>query len=90
MRDCCQIIEQIIKEIPTDRTDFIVDLQKDHYNASFKAPEEILQWERLQNTLTRYIPESKEDWEDWEFRVLSIFTTKPVDILKNRKDISLL
>jgi hypothetical protein len=80
MRNCTQIIEQMIGKIPTDKKDFINDLQKNRNFASYKAPENTEQWSRVHETLMQHIPEPKEDWE---FEVLSIFTTLSIEALKN-------
>jgi len=80
MRNCCQIINQMIEKIPTDKTVFIKDLQWNYEDAAYKAPEETLQWYRTQSTLIKHIPQPKEDWE---FEVLSIFTTKSVEDIRN-------
>lgn len=80
MRNCSKIIKQIISEVPTDKKDFINDLQKNYSFAVYKAPEDITQWNRLRTTIMQYIPEPNEDWE---FKVLSIFTTTSIEDLKN-------
>ena len=55
-RNCPQIIKQMIEKIPSDKTEFIKDLEWNYEDASYKAPEEILQWERTQETLIKHIP----------------------------------
>lgn len=86
MRNCCEVINEMIAFIPSDKTDFIDDLQWNYEDASYKVPEETLQWRRTMSTLIKHIPHAKEDWE---FEVLSIFTTKSIDDVKtyyqNRK-----
>jgi hypothetical protein len=79
MRDCCKVISQMILSIPGDRTDFIKDLHWNYQDASYKAPEETIQWHRTQQTLIKHIPSPVEDWE---FEVLSIFTTEPIEKLR--------
>lgn len=69
----------MMEKIPSEKTDFIKDLQWNYEDASFKAPEETLQWHRTMQTLQKHMPDPKEDWE---FEVLSIFTTKSVEKLK--------
>lgn len=69
----------MMEKIPSEKTDFIKDLQWNYEDASYKAPEETLQWHRTMQTLQKHIPEPKEDWE---FEVLSIFTTKSIEELK--------
>ena len=69
----------MIDRIPADKKDFIKDLQWNYEDATYKAPEETLQWDRTQSTLIEHIPNPSEDWE---FEVLSIFTTKSVEDLR--------
>lgn len=57
------------------------DLQWNYNDASYKAPEDTIQWYRTQATLIKYIP---QPIEDWEFEVLSIFTTKSVEDIKKQ------
>ena len=79
MRDCCVIITSMINLIPKDKVKFISDLEWNYEDASYKAPEERIQWHRTQETLVKHMPEPTEDWE---FEVLSIFTTQPIDALR--------
>ena len=79
-RDCAQIINQMIDKIPTDQMDFIKALEWNRNDASYKAPEETLQWERTMQTIMKYIPAPTEEWE---FEVLSIFTTHSIEKLRS-------
>lgn len=78
-RDCFQVISEMIAKVPEDKTELIKDLEWNLEDASYKAPEETLQWERTQQTLIRHFDNPKEDWE---FEVISIFTTRPVEELR--------
>ena len=78
-RNCCEVISNMLKLIPRDKIDFITDLQWNYEDASYKPPEEIIQWKRTQQTLMQHIP---KPIEDWEYQVISIFTTKSVSELK--------
>ena len=78
-RLCTDVIDQMINIIPKENTQLIQDLQWNHIDASYKAPEETIQWYRTSETLRKHIPNPKENWE---FDVLSIFTTEPVDEIK--------
>ena len=78
-RNCCQVITDMLSKIPADETALIQDLHWNFIDASYKAPEGNIQWERTQLTLMKYIP---VPMEDWEFEVLSIFTTHPIDSIK--------
>ncbi len=69
----------MMTHIPDDKKDFIKDLQWNYEDAGYKAPEETIQWERTMNTLIKHIP---LPISDWEFEVLSIFTTKSIEDLK--------
>lgn len=78
-RNCCQVITEMIAKIPEDKIGLIKDLEWNREDASYKAPEETLQWERTQHTLIKHLPSPTEDWE---FEVISIFTTQPIEAIK--------
>lgn len=78
-RNCCEVIRKMIEKVPEEKLDFIKALQWNYEDASYKAPEETLQWTRTMQTLQKYIPNPQQDWE---YEILSIFTTKPIDQLK--------
>lgn len=78
-RICTEVITEMINVIPKDQIELIKDLEWNYEDASYKAPEETIQWVRTSLTLQQHIPIPKEDWE---FQVLSIFSTKPVDEIK--------
>lgn len=73
MRNCCEVIGEILKVVPTDEGDFIEALNWNYDDASYKAPEQTIQWTRTSETLLKYIQIPREDWH---FEVLEIFTTK--------------
>lgn len=78
-RNCCQVISEMITKIPADKVELIKDLEWNLDDASYKAPEETIQWERTQQTLIKHFDSPTEDWE---FEVLSIFTTQPISELR--------
>jgi hypothetical protein len=78
-RNCCEVIKQMMKKIPADQVELIKDLQWNYEDASYKAPEETLQWERTMNTLMKHI---LTPTQEWQFEVISIFTTTSVEQLK--------
>ena len=80
-RNCCSVISEMIKKVPANNIEFIKDLEWNFEDASYKAPEENLQWIRTQKTLIKHITLPKEEWE---FEVLSIFTTQPIDLIKEQ------
>ena len=75
-RDCQEVILKMIKKIPHDKIDFIKDLQWNFEDAGYKAPGEVLQWHRTMETLQKHIP---KPIAKWEFKVLSIFTTRTMN-----------
>lgn len=78
-RDCCNVITEMLLKIPESEVAFIKDLEWSFEDARFKAPEETLQWERITETVNRHISNPVSNWQ-WE--VLSIFTTKSIEELK--------
>jgi len=80
-RICTDVIKQMIEVIPASEIDLISDLQWNYEDASFKAPEETLQWRRTSATLQKHILELTQDWQ---FNVLSIFSNIPADEIKNQ------
>lgn len=82
-RDCTKVITEMLKHVPKEKEQFIKDLLWNLNDASYKAPEETIQWSRTMGTLQKHIPLPKEDWE---FEVCSIFTTNSVDDLKAMVD----
>ena len=78
-RNCQEVIKKIVEKIPSDKIEFIKDLEWNFDDAGYKAPEETIQWERTMETLQNHIP---MPIADWEFEVLSIFTTRTIEELK--------
>jgi len=80
-RNCSTVIAEMLSKIPKtkDNDDFIGHLKWNLEDASYKAPEQNIQWKRTQQTLIKHIP---KPIEDWEYEVLSVFTTKTVEELK--------
>ena len=65
--------------IPESEIDLLKDLAWNLDDSSYKAPEETLQWVRTMRTLQKHIP---KPIHDWEFEILSIFTTKSIQELE--------
>lgn len=78
-RNCCVVIDQMLKLIPSENSEFIADLKWNLEDAFYKPPEETIQWHRTASTLQKHIPIPAQDWE---FEIISIFSMKPVEILK--------
>lgn len=80
MRNCCVVIKQIKEKVPEDLVDFHKDLDWCYNDASYKAPEEVIQWERLSEAMYKHIGEKPT--LDWQFEAISILTTKSIEELK--------
>lgn len=78
-RDCGTIIKQMLNHIPMSESVLREELEWNLNDAQYKAPEETIQWERTSETLNRHI---KEPIKNWEFEVCSIFSTVPVEKLR--------
>lgn len=72
-RNCSEVIDQIMVEIPKSETFLRAALEKNKKDAMYKPPEETIQWDRTSATLVKFIPIIVEDWH---FKVLEIFTTR--------------
>lgn len=82
-RDCVKVIEEMLLHIPNDQTELIEDLEWNKNDASYKAPEDNLQWLRTGETLEKHI---LKPTEEWEWKIISIFSTIPIDDLKLQID----
>lgn len=78
-RNCQKIIAKMVILIPDNEVELLKDLQWNFEDAAYKAPEETIQWERTMKTLVKHITPPSHDWH---FEVLSIFTTKSIEELK--------
>lgn len=84
-RNIREVIKQIIPLIPVDTQnpdDDFTELQGNLESFGglwFTAPEcEMPLWIGLATTLEEWLEEPKEDWPEWKWRVLSVFTGKEV------------
>lgn len=79
-RECSAVIRLMMNKIPKSKKKFLEELEWNYNDSCYKPPEETIQWVRTHDTLRRNIrlPPS----EDWEWEVLSIFTNKSVNELK--------
>lgn len=78
-RNCCEVINQLLEKVPENKTELIEDLKWNYEDASYKAPEETIQWTRTMETLMKHMLHPREEWE---FEILSIFTTKTIEQVK--------
>jgi len=75
MRNYNKVLTEILAEVPKDEIELIKQLEWHIEDGNYKAPEETLHWRRVSETLGEDItPPTK----DWEFKVLSIFSTLPL------------
>lgn len=82
-RNCFEVIVQMLTKIPEGNDEFVKELQWNLEDSFYKPPEENIQWYATMNTLIKYIPRPEREWE---FEVLSIFTTKSIEELKQDID----
>ena len=81
MRDLSNILQQIINEIPITEQEFTNNLKDNLSSVSCAAPELInMWWNEVHETLWNFIPEKPN--KEWQFKILSIFSTKTVEELK--------
>jgi predicted RNA-binding protein with RPS1 domain len=78
-RNCVEVINKMLKVIPETEVQIICALENNKIDASYKAPEETIQWERTAQTLQFYI---RKPNKDWHWKVLSIFSTKSIEEVK--------
>lgn len=81
MRYHREVLKEIIDKIPTIRENFKTHLQGIYEDSFYKAPESKIPWDRTCEILNIHIPTPKEEWE---YEVVSIFTTIPIEKLKEK------
>ena len=79
MRDCRTVIKEMLNVIPKEQSNFKRSLKYVYRDAFYKAPEDNTSWSKAHSIIIQVI---SKPVEDWEFEVLSIFTTKSIDELK--------
>jgi len=81
MRNQISVVNEILKEIPDSEVDFINDLLHLRDGFLYKAPEEKkLCFDLISDIIFNYL--YKPPKHDWQFKVLSIFSTLPVNRIK--------
>lgn len=78
-RNLPDVITQIIKEVPNSEPQMLQDLAWCYEDSVYKAPEEGIGWDRVQQVLIDHIPVPQKHWH---WKVLSIFTTRSIGELK--------
>lgn len=70
-------IQEMLQETPKVNLEFRIRLAKISDASLYAAPElQWLSWQKLQDAVLDYLGDPKEEWE---YKVWSIFTTKPVE-----------
>lgn len=81
MRNILDVVAQIQDKVPEDQGRLHYRLDNVHSSALYRAPEMMfMSWDELQETLITAIGEFPK--EDWQFEVLSIFSTVPVSEIR--------
>ena len=76
MRNIIDVIQSIKTEVPEDQIKFHNFLNWLMNDASYKAPEQIVEcWNKFARGISNHI--IKPPTEDWQFRALSIFSGMP-------------
>ena len=71
----------MIRKIPIDQKDLIEELEEVlTFDMTYQPPESIIQWELAYITIMSSIIAAPA--EEWQYEVLSIFSTNPVEELK--------
>lgn len=78
-RICHEVIDAIVLIIPLEETLFIEMLKEARESSLTREPEEVIQWKYTSIIINSFISSPSKDWE---FEVLSIFTTFSVERLK--------
>ncbi len=79
-RNIVDVLDEMIKVVKTDQANLISTLNSIRSSASYSSPEMLAQrWGELSMTLQNHIPVPKEEWE---FDILSIFSTVPKQTIK--------
>ena len=82
-RDLMNVIEKIIKEIPLTEENFINELNDRLSSVRYSAPELInMWWNETFKTLLSNLPKPEDIKEEWQFKVVSIFSGKCIDKIK--------
>lgn len=80
MRKCNDVIKQMLHKIPESEAPLIEALTDvTQFDMSYQPPESVIQFEIVQDILADFIPQPTEDWE---FEILSIFTTLSIEDLR--------
>ena len=81
-RKLTDVIDEILEIIPEQETDFINQLKDIHASVSCAPPELFgTWWSETYETLWSNIPPKPTEY--WQYKVLSIFSTKSVDEIKD-------
>ena len=81
MRNIMEVIDSVKQEVPEDKGSFHEKLDWLKNDASYKAPEQMHEvWDKFASIIRRFI--TMPPTQDWHFKVLSIFSTKPEEELR--------
>jgi hypothetical protein len=81
MRNLDEVIDQMILKISDTETGLIQELNRIKNSAAYTSPELIhRRWNEVSFVLKEFIITPRKDWQ---FEVLSIFSTKPVEEIKS-------
>lgn len=77
MRQLSTVINQMLSVIPSDKTDFIADLNRNLDSVMYSAPELMwMRWRNVADTLADHISPDVEMWTTWQKEVVEIWMGK--------------
>lgn len=89
MRNIHTVVDNMLTHVPETEVEFRKALDKVKYDASFRAPEEDgRNWNQASFALQQFMPESGLK-SPWQVRVLSEFSTHPVEKIAQHYGVSM-
>ena len=80
-RNLDEVIVEMLTEIPESEQDLIIELRDNLSSVVYAAPELIsMWWQEVYSTLWGHMPEHPT--EEWQYKILSIYSTKSMDELR--------
>lgn len=82
MRNLVDVINEMVESIPESETDLIEELERIKSDQiQWTAPENMVRWEEVSYALQDYLY-NPQPTKEWEYVVLSIWSTKSVEEIK--------
>ena len=82
MRKLIDVIDEILVVVPKSRKDIIESLIDIQDSQQYRAPEDMLGWYCVKEILDGF--EYNNKTPKWQLKMLSIFTTTPLDVIEEK------